>query len=96
MNRYEEDLIYIFIYIFSLIMFVGCIDDKQTIDEQSNSIQYYSTFHTAHEIATDIRIITLTKDGNTHDYVVANNRSGRGGGIAIEHWAGCACRDTKH
>lgn len=72
-------------------MFVGCSDDKQTTDEPSNSIQYYSTFNSCREIATDIRIITLTKDGKTHDYVVANNRSGRGGGIAIVHWEGCAC-----
>ena len=77
---------------FSLIMFVGCNNDKQTIDEPSNSIQYYSAFNSDRLNATEIRIITLTKDGKTHDYVVANNRAGRGGGIAIVHWEGCACR----
>jgi len=76
--------------IFSLIMFVGCSDDKPITNKQSNSIQYYTTFSSGRQIGTDIRIITLTKDGKTHDYVVAN-RAGDGGGIAIVHWEGCAC-----
>ncbi len=82
--------------IFSLIMFVGCSDDKQTTNEQlnepSNSIQYTTRLKGGRLIGADIRIITLTKDGKTHDYVVATNRAGRGGGVAIVHWEGCACR----
>ena len=71
--------------IFSLILLIGCKEENQTTNEQSNNIQYHSTFNSGRETATDIRIITLTKDGRTHDYVVANNISGRAGGIAIEH-----------
>ena len=95
------------LFILSLILFIGCNDYKHsdnnseqtnelTINKTVNSsdstnIQYNIKWDNINHSPVDIRIITLSKDGETHDYVVANNYIGRAGGLDIEHWAGCNC-----
>jgi len=85
----------------SLILFVGCneskIEEFQTKNEQpqtkiitSDNIQYNIKWN-SFDSPVDIRIITLSKDGESHDYVVANNYIGRAGGLDIDHWPGCKC-----
>ena len=85
----------------SLILVVGCnepkIEESQTKNEQpqtiiinSDNIQYnikWSSF----DSPVDIRIITLSKDGVSHDYVVGVSYVGRAGGIDIDHWPSCKC-----
>ena len=91
------------LFILSLILFIGCCNhsdnseqtDKLTINKvvntsDSTNIQYNIEWHNIYN-PVDIRIITLSKDGETHDYVVANNYIGRAGGLDIEHWEGCKC-----
>ena len=39
----------------------------------------------------DIRVIPVTKDGETHDYVVGTAVLYKAGGISIDHWPGCKC-----
>ena len=43
--------------------------------------------------SVDVRIVTLEKNGIKHDYVIATSYVGRGGGISIEHWEGCECKN---
>ena len=42
----------------------------------------------------DIRIVTLSKDGESHDYVVATSYVYKSGGLSIDHWAGCKCKSN--
>jgi len=89
--------------ILSLILFINCKHstnyentDAFTINKVVNSsdstnIQYNIEWDNINYSPVDIRIITLSKDGETHDYVVANNYIGRAGGLDIEHWEGCKC-----
>ena len=88
----------------SLILVVGCnksneskIEESQTKNEQlqtiiitSDNIQYNIKWNN-YDNPVDIRIVTLSKDGESHDYVVANNYIGRAGGLDIDHWPGCKC-----
>jgi len=88
----------------SLIFVVGCnksneskIEESQTKNEQpqtkiitSDNIQYNIKWN-SYDNPVDIRIVTLSKDGESHDYVVANNYIGRAGGLDIDHWPGCKC-----
>lgn len=85
----------------SLILLVGCNESKieesqakneqpQTIIINSDNIQYNIKWH-SFDSPVDIRIITLSKDGESHDYVVANSYIGRAGGLDIDHWPGCKC-----
>jgi len=62
-----------------------------TDTKDSTNIQYNIHWFEINYSPVDIRIITLKKDGETHDYVVANNYIGRAGGLAIDHWVGCKC-----
>ena len=86
------------LFILSLIVLVSCNNGQtdnqfkheqpQTILIQSDNIQY--NINWKHN-DVDIRIITLTKDGNSHDFVVATSYVYKGGGIDINHWPGCKC-----
>ncbi len=65
--------------------------DEVVNDKTVTSIQYSINWAVGGYSPVDIRIIELSKNGQTHDYVVANNYIGRAGGMAIEHYAGCKC-----
>lgn len=43
----------------------------------------------------DVRVIPVTGNGETHDYVVAVSLFYKAGGIGIEHFAGCRCFKEK-
>ena len=95
-----------FVLVFSCLILFGCgpKEQKETVNDftksfvinstNSSNIQYNIKWNT-YDNPVDIRIITLSKDDETHDYVVANDYIGRGGGISIEHWAGCKCFKNK-
>ena len=86
------------LFILSLVLFVGCngqLNENQSKHEQpqttiikSDNIQYDIKWDNND---VDIRIVTLSKDGESHDYVVATSYVYKGGGIDIEHWPGCKC-----
>ena len=90
------------LFILSLVLLISCngkssvkenqseYEQPQTTIIKSDNIQYNIKWST-YDNPVDIRIITLSKDDEIHDYVVANDYIGRGGGISIEHWAGCKC-----
>lgn len=93
-----------FLFILILILFISCgqksPEQNQSKNEQpqttiikSDNIQYDIIWNKYSNV--DVRIITLTKDNETHDYVVASSYVGRGGGISTEHWAGCKCVNNK-
>ena len=89
------------LFILSLVLFVGCngqLNENQSKNEQpkttvikSDNIQYNIEWDNINYSPVDIRIITLSKDGESHDYIVATSYVYKGGGIAIEHWPGCKC-----
>lgn len=89
-----------FVLVFSCLVLFSC-EPKVTVNEftrnsainsaDSSNIQYNITWHDIISSPVDIRIVTLKKNGETHDYVVANNYIGHGGGLAIDHWPGCEC-----
>lgn len=92
----------ILILLFSCLILFGCqSNDHYNVDQftrnavvnstDSSNIQYNIEWDNINFSPVDIRIITLTKDGESHDYVVANNYIGRAGGLDIEHWQGCKC-----
>lgn len=86
------------LFILSLIVLVSCNScqtDNQFKHEQpqttlikSDNIQYDINWNSND---VDIRIITLTKDGDSHDFVVATSYVYKGGSIDINHWPGCKC-----
>lgn len=86
------------LFILSLILFIACNrkdGESFTINEivnphDSTNIQYNIKWN-SFTSAVDIRIVTLSKDGETHDYVIVNNYIGRAGGLDIDHWPGCKC-----
>ena len=93
----------ILILIFSILILFGCNSNNSSNNvneftrssiinsDDSSNIQYNITWDNINYSPVDIRIITLKKDAEIHDYVVANNYIGRAGGLAIDHWAGCKC-----
>lgn len=92
----------ILILLFSCLILFGCqSNDHYNVDQftrnavvnstDSSNIQYNIEWDNINFSPVDIRIITLTKDGESHDYVVANNYIGRAGGLDIDHWPGCKC-----
>ena len=91
------------LFILSLVLLVGCNDqnikESQTKNElpqttviKSDNIQYDIKWDNND---VDIRIVTLSKDGETHDYVVATSYVYKSGGIDIDHWPGCKCFKNK-
>lgn len=92
-----------FVLVFSCLILFGCgsNEQKETVNEftrssiinsmDSSNIQYNIQWDNINYSPVDIRIITLKKNGETHDYVVANNYIGRAGGLSIDHWPGCKC-----
>ena len=90
------------LFILILVLFVGCngqLNENQSKHEQpqttvikSDNIQYDIKWDYND---VDIRIVTLLKDGEIHDYVVATSYVYKGGGIAIDHWSGCKCFKNK-
>lgn len=94
------------LFILSLILLIGCnqsnhyektdefTKNKVVNSSDSTNIQYNIVWDNINYSPVDIRIITLCKDGETHDYVVANNYIGRAGGLDIEHWEGCKCKSN--
>ena len=89
------------LFILSLILLISCgtsIKETQSKNEQpqttiikSDNIQYNINWGN-NEV--DIRIITLTKDGESHDYVVATSYVYKSGGLDIDHWPGCKCKSN--
>lgn len=87
------------LFILSLFCLISC--DNQVInDNQSNNKQPQTTVIKSDNIQydikwgnnnVDVRIITLSKDGETHDYVITSLIVYKGGGISTDHWAGCKC-----
>lgn len=96
-----------FVLVFSCLILFGCGSKEQTetVNEftrssvinsrDSSNIQYNIEWDNINYSPVDIRIITLKKDGEIHDYVVANNYIGRAGGLSIDHWPGCKCFKNK-
>ena len=90
------------LFILSLILFFGCggsVKENQSKHEQpqttiikSDNIQYDIKWDNND---VDIRIVTLSKNGESHDYVVATSYVFKSGGLAIDHWAGCKCFKNK-
>lgn len=92
-----------FVLVFSCLVLFGCgsNEQKEIVNEftrssiinsmDSSNIQYNIQWDNINYSPVDIRIITLKKNGETHDYVVANNYIGRAGGLSIDHWPGCKC-----
>jgi len=86
----------------SLVLLIGCgqgVQENQSKHEQpqttvikSDNIQYDIRWDNND---VDIRIVTLSKDGESHDYVVATSYVYKSGGLAIDHWAGCKCLENK-
>lgn len=65
------------------------LEQPQTTIIKTDNIQYDIVWDNSSNV--DVRIIKLTKDNETHDYVVATSYVGRAGGISTEHWVGCKC-----
>ena len=99
-----------FVLVFSCLILFSCgtkesQEPKGTINEftrnsvinsaDSSNIQYNIAWDNINYSPVDIRIVTLKKNGETHDYVVANNYIGRAGGLSIDHWPGCKCFKNK-
>ena len=96
-----------FALVFSCLILFSCgtKEPKGTVNEftrnsvinstDSSNIQYNITWDNINYSPVDIRIVTLKKNGETHDYVVANNYIGRAGGLSIDHWPGCKCFKNK-
>ena len=96
-----------FVLVFSCLILFSCgtKEPKGTVNEftrnsvinstDSSNIQYNITWDNINYSPVDIRIVTLKKNGETHDYVVANNYIGRAGGLSIDHWPGCKCFNNK-
>lgn len=92
-----------FVLVFSCLILFGCgsSEQKETVNEftrnsvinsqDSSNIQYNIDWDNINYSPVDIRIVTLKKGDEIHDYVVANNYIGRAGGLSIDHWAGCKC-----
>jgi len=90
------------LFILSLILFFGCggsVKENQSKHKQpqttiikSDNIQYDIKWDNND---VDIRIVTLSKNGESHDYVVATSYVYKSGGLAIDHWAGCKCFKNK-
>lgn len=92
-----------FALVFSCLILFSCgtKEQKETVNEftrssvvnsgDSSNIQYNIKWDNIDYSPVDIRIVTLKKDGEIHNYVVANNYIGRAGGLSISHWAGCKC-----
>ena len=88
------------LFILSFILFISCgcgnqkssnVCDQPEIGQiTEDNIQYDIEWKTNN---VDVRIITLEKNGIKHDYVVATSYVGRAGGISIEHWEGCDCKN---
>ena len=96
-----KKFLFILFYSFLILAFtLSCSDQSikenqskneqpQTIIIKTDNIQYDIVWDKYSNV--DVRIITLEKDNETHDYVVAASYVGRGGGISINHWEGCKC-----
>ena len=90
------------LFILSLVLLISCgkeFQENQSKNEQSqttviksDNIQYDIKWGNNN---VDIRIVTLSKDGETHDYVITSLIVYKGGGISIDHWAGCKCFKNK-
>lgn len=90
------------LFILSLVLLISCgqeIQENQSKNEQpqttvikSDNIQYNIKWNNND---VDIRIVTLSKGGESHDYVVATSYVYKAGGIAIDHWQGCKCFKNK-
>lgn len=93
------------LFILSLVLLVACGGNENksfTLNEvrnpqDSSNIQYNIKWDNINSSPVDIRIVTLIdKNGESHDYVVANNYIGRAGGLDIDHWPGCWCFKDKN
>ena len=93
-----------FVLVFSCLILFSCGPKEQTetVNEftrssainstESSNIQYNIKWDNIEYTPVDIRIVTLKKDDEIHDYVVANSYiTGRAGGLVIDHWPGCKC-----
>ena len=92
------------LFILSFILFNSCDYGHQEVSDVSvqpeieqitkDNIQYHIKWK-PNEVfnSVDIRIVTLEKNGIKHDYVIVTSYVGRGGGISIEHWEGCECKN---
>lgn len=89
------------LFILCFILFVSCECSSPKISNvcvqpeigqiTKDNIQYDINWNHNN---VDVRIITLEKNGIKHDYVVATSYIVRGGGgISIEHWEGCNCKN---
>lgn len=88
------------LFILSFILFISCDRIHQEVSKvcvqpeigqiTEDNIQYDVKWKANN---VDIRIVTLEKNGIKHDYVVATSYIIRGGGISIEHWEGCECKN---
>lgn len=88
------------LFILSFILFISCNCGHQKVSQAGvqpeiaqiteDNIQYDIEWKNNN---VDVRIVTLEKNGIKHDYVVATSYVGRAGGISIEHWEGCDCKN---
>jgi len=89
------------LFILSFILFISCNCDIPKVSQvcvqpeieqiTEDNIQYDITWGGNN---ADVRIVTLEKNGIKHDYVVATSHIPNGtGGISIEHWEGCECKN---
>ena len=83
-----------FLFIFCLFFLLSCgnksnNEQPQALMISTENIQYDIRWNDYSNI--DVRIITLEKNNEAHDYVVAASWVGKGSGVSIEHWAGCKC-----
>ena len=90
------------LFILSLVLLISCGQEIQ--ENQSKNVQPQTTVIKSDNIQydikwnnndVDIRIVTLSKNGESHDYVVATSYVYKSGGLAIDHWAGCKCFKNK-
>lgn len=90
-----------FLLILSLILFVSCdlmsiqkvskVCDQPEIGQITEDNIQYDIEWKLNDV--DVRIVTLTKNGIKHDYVIATSCVNRGSGLSIEHWEGCECKN---
>jgi len=87
------------LFILSLILFIGCGEvSNEPVQKKNNQpgIELIDTTCVQYDVHignndVDVRVIPVTKNGVTHDYVVATAILYKAGGVSIEHWAGCNC-----
>lgn len=88
------------LFILSLILFIGCAGEvsNEPIQKKNNQpgIELIDTTCVQYDVHignndVDVRVIPVTKNGETHDYVVATAILYKAGGVSVEHWAGCSC-----